>query len=367
MKRLHKNCLIAVLLNVLLLSACSEQVSYVIKEPLVKVYKIPEQPIHNFQKFPAIIQASDLTNLSFRVNGELTQISALSGQKVNQGQVLARLDPTSYELAVKDKKARLDLALVQKERAEKLVKLGSLAKSTYDELEAQYRIAKAEHQLALQNLKYTVLKAPFEGVIADVPADNFQNIATGEYILSMYRGDKVEVKIELPDVIFAAAEDKDVDSSEVELNVMLDAYPDTVFKAKYKEHTALQSEENKTFLLILEMPVVQEKLALQGMPGGVELDLASLNFKKTIINSVPVEAISLPDHINVQGNKSIVWRLTEGGEVESVEVESQGLDSHSHMEVVGPLNPGDLIVYKGLSYLKDGLKVNVYQQEEASE
>lgn len=353
---------VSIFTGLALLTSCSEVPPPEVKLSLVEVYKVPSKEVNNLQKFPAIVNASDLTELSFRIEGEIKKFPINSGQQVKKGDLIASLDPTNFELTVRDKKAKLDLSKTTMGRAKKMVDLGNISESTYDELEAHYRIALAEYEFARLNLQYVELRAPFDGIIASIDADNYQNTRQGQLVATMHRVDKIEIQVELPDIIVAAAENKIENRSNILLNVSLDAYPDHIFKATYKEHTTEQSEQNKSYLLILEMPVDEERLALQGMPGSVEIDLNKLRVKKVNINEVPVESVTYPDNVDLNQHQSVVWRVNDDSTVQSVLVETQGVSSFAMMKVSGDLNEGDLIVSKGHQYLEEGVIVNIKQQ-----
>ncbi|OUS24720.1 hypothetical protein A9Q98_13425 [Thalassotalea sp. 42_200_T64] len=342
---------------------CSEHPDFTVTKPLVETYVIPIRSSANIYKFPAVVSASDLTYLSFRINGELVEVAAYNGKKVKKGDLIAKIDPTTYKLTVKDRKAKVEFAKLTMDRTEKLVALGSMAQSVYDELEAKYRVAKALHEHALLQLSYVELRAPFDGVIASVPADNFQNTSTGQLVAVMHRIDKIEIKVDLPDVILAATEQRDGKREKLKFYITLDAYPDHTFIASYKEHTTEQTDENKKYLLILEMPVDADRIALQGMPGNIEINTDKLKTKNVVINSVPVEAVLLPDKLTTVTKELIVWRVISDSTVESIKVTPGGFSSSSFIDVIGPLNEGDEIVVAGMMYLQDGLAVDVLQQE----
>ncbi|WDD96691.1 efflux RND transporter periplasmic adaptor subunit [Thalassomonas actiniarum] len=349
-----------VLLLCSLLGACGKPATPEVVTPLVDVFTVPVKNEQDLQKFPAVVQASDLTSLSFRVSGELTQIPVSSGQQVKKGDLIAKIDATDFELAVKDKKAKVALAKVSMQRAEKMVALKNMSQSTLDELEAKYSMAQADYEYARVLLTYVELKAPFDGIIASVPADNYQTTAPGQVVVTMHRIDKLEVKVNLPDVILALADSNNEERESITLDVSLDAYPGHVFKGRYKEHTTEQSSESKSYQLILELPRDPDRVALQGMPGSVEIDLAKLNAQNRMI-SVPLKAIVLPDAYPLTGGEKLLWRIKGDFSVEAIKVRAHGLADSAHIGVLGELNAGDKIAVSGLSYLKPGMKVRLVQ------
>lgn len=344
------------------LFGCSEKGSFEVATPIVETFTIPQRNSEHIQDFPAVVSASDLTRLSFRVGGELVDVPVQNGQKVKKGDLIAKIDPTTFELTVKDRKAKTELTKLSMNRAKEMVALGNMAKSIYDELEAKHRVAKANYDYAKLQLSYVELRAPFDGVIANVPADNFQNTSTGQLVAIMHRIDKIEIRVDLPDVILASTQRTNEKRQQLKLNLKLDAYPDHSFITSYKEHTTEQTDKDKKYILVLEMPVDTKRIALQGMPGSVEIDLDKLKTKKSDVNKVPVEAVLFPDGLSAQGNELIVWRVNDDSTVEAIPVISSGFNKSKFIDVSGALNEGDQIVVAGMMYLKNGITVNVRPQ-----
>ena len=77
--------------------------------------------------------------LSFRVPGTIQELPVKEGDRVEEGQLLAALDPTDFEIAVKDAQASFDRADSDYKRAQELVKKDFISRSDFDAKEAQYK------------------------------------------------------------------------------------------------------------------------------------------------------------------------------------------------------------------------------------
>ena len=64
------------------------------------------------------------------------------GEEVEQGQVLARLDPTDFRITLEDRQATFDNAERNFTRAQELIKDGNISKLDYDRMEADFRSAR---------------------------------------------------------------------------------------------------------------------------------------------------------------------------------------------------------------------------------
>jgi RND family efflux transporter MFP subunit len=135
------------------------------------------------QEYVADIQAIQNVELRARVKGFLDKIYVDEGELVKEGQTLFSLTNREYEEEVLKAKALLKVAQAEVRIAElevlntkKLVDKNVVSKTELDlaeakleALEAKVDEAKANLSNAQTNLSYTIIKAPFSGVINRIP------------------------------------------------------------------------------------------------------------------------------------------------------------------------------------------------------
>ena len=76
-----------------------------------------EEAAGMMRNFPASIESSRRVDLAFRVPGKLSDLLVQEGDKVEAGQLLAKLDPTDYQLRLDDADAEAERATSDWERA----------------------------------------------------------------------------------------------------------------------------------------------------------------------------------------------------------------------------------------------------------
>ena len=105
--------------------------------------------------------------MSFEVGGILKELLVVEAQKVNQGDVLAKLDQRDLQAKLKSARAQFDNADAEYQRALQLIKGDVIfSRSTLEQRKSQRDVSKAQLETAEKALQDTVLLAPYSGNIA---------------------------------------------------------------------------------------------------------------------------------------------------------------------------------------------------------
>ncbi|HTE47652.1 MAG TPA: efflux RND transporter periplasmic adaptor subunit [Gemmatimonadaceae bacterium] len=137
------------------------------------------------------LQAVRTVQVGTQVSGQVAQIYADFNQKVKQGQLLARIDPTLQQQAVQDAQAQLEKAQAQLTQAQdeftrskalfdaRVITASEFGttQSTFAVQQASVKSAQIALDRARQNLSYTSIYAPIDGVIVERNVDVGQTVA----------------------------------------------------------------------------------------------------------------------------------------------------------------------------------------------
>ena len=173
----------------------------------LKVHEVAAVERASQRKFPAVLEASRITTLSFEVAGKLQEVALDVGQRVQSGETLASLDPASLQLEVDNATAALTEARASAryaqenaDRQQELFQRGSVTKVVADDARTQQEIAQATVvqaqtalDSALENLNKASIKAPFDGIINSVEVQSFGTVAAGTPVAQLYPSDSFEV------------------------------------------------------------------------------------------------------------------------------------------------------------------------------
>src|ERR1700736_1415798 len=184
----------------LVLAGCKAESASVEIRP-VRTIVVEPRPIDGGRRVVGEVTPRYESDLSFRVPGKLVSRLADVGVVVKQGDTLATLDAQDYhnrlrsaEADVAAAEAALAEARGSEARLAKLLKDGWTPQANYDTAlrnlrsgEAKLAAAKATLELARDQLRYTELKAEFDGIITSVGAEVGQNIAGGQMVVRLAR------------------------------------------------------------------------------------------------------------------------------------------------------------------------------------
>lgn len=180
----------------------------------VQTITVSSSPVPKWDEYVATIKSRRSATLNPQVDGNLTGILVHSGQKVNAGQVLMQIDPAKQEATVKSQAATAQQKLAvyeynqtSVERQRKLFAAGVTSRDALDQAEQAYANSKADYasakaSLAAQQqlLDYYTIRAPFSGIVGDIP------VRIGDYVSATTLLTTVDEKRDLEAYIYVPAE-----------------------------------------------------------------------------------------------------------------------------------------------------------------
>jgi len=371
-----KNRLILILLlmmaTLLVLVACGEK-EEITKDEVrpVKAVKITDPEPFGGRWFPGKATASQEVNLSFRVPGRIEQILFEVGTEVKQDDVLAGLDPQEYQIELNNAKAQLSKAKAELDLAEseyaRVARVydkdpGAVSKSMVevrkaqlDTAGAQVVSARAAVERATDNLGYTFLKAPFNGVVVERYVEQFEDVQAQQQIIRVLDTSSIEFTLQIPETLMIHV-DKVVNFGAF---VVFDIYPDVRVHATVKKIGKEASKTTRTYPVTLVMDQPERFKILPGMAGKATGDRAAAALIAAELGlvgiEIPVSAIFAGD-----GGKSFVWVIDEQTKkVSRQEVQVANLTEKGAL--VTDLETGLWIVAAGANTLVEGQQVRILQ------
>lgn len=314
-----------------------------------------------------VIQAASEAKLSFKVGGVIGKVTVEMGDAVRRGSVLAQLDATDYQVqlerasaSLKSAEAQLAAARSAYARIENLYVNNHVSLSDFEKArlqvesaEGMLKSARSQWELASNQLEYTVLRAPFDGVVTTVMAHENEMAGAGFPIVLISAARQLEVKTTVPEKMIGQV------NQGVDVTVTFHAFPDKSFQGQISE-VSPGIPAASAFPVIVGLTGDIGEL-LPGMTGTVLIPLqGGPNASGKII--VPVDAVGHDQ------SGDFVFVASEGNEVDVFIAQKRPVTLGEQLadgyEIRQGLEPEDKVITAGLSFLYDGRKVKLLNEEE---
>ncbi|RWE42478.1 MAG: efflux RND transporter periplasmic adaptor subunit [Mesorhizobium sp.] len=338
------------------LAGCSQEKAEVkdIIRP-VKVVEIAKAHDTRTLSYSGSVRARTESTLGFRVNGKITERLVDIGQHVAPGDVLARIDPSDYDLSVKSAQAALDASERQVEtvelarkRAEQLFAKNFAPKSqleqatlTYDQAVATRDSARSTLAQARNQVGYTDLKADRDGIVTAVNADVGQVVGSGTPVITVAVDGEKEVLIAVPEMEIAQFKP----GKDVKAGFWSDAA--LALDGKVREVAGSADPQSRTFAVRVSLP--NDPRVLLGMTANIEASAAN---EKQLV-SIPLSALAEKD------SQSIVWTVDRGADTVHARPVKVAEFAANGVRVAEGLKPGDIVVAAGTQFMTEDLKVKL--------
>lgn len=357
------HALLVIVGSMVVLPACQRE--EVEREPVVRpvrIVTIGDTGPGRQLAFSGSIRAGDSAELGFEVPGRIIELPVNEGQQVDEGDLIARLDPADFQSRLDQAEANYRQAQSTFERYKEIVERGAVSRQELDLRQRNYEVAQAELATARKALSDTRLVAPFSGEIGRRLVDNFVNVRAKQAVVILQDLTTLEVVVTIPEQDWARARPGLTREQRTELispMVTLTMVPGRAFPARLKEIATVADPVTRTFEVIAEMDNPDDVQILPGM---------TANITVTVPQSSPAtggaSAFSIPANAvlaDAEGN-STVWKVDPDTMTVSRATIELGDVSGSQVRVMAGLRPGDRIATSGVHKLREGMQVTELRQ-----
>lgn len=281
--------------------------------------------------------------------GTIDKIHFESGQWIHEGDILVELDTRQERAQLANLEAQRDLAKVNYDRAQELVKAGVISKSDYDSAFAQQKATEAQVGDIKAAIARKTIHAPFSGVLGIRQVSLGQYLAAGQAIVSLQSLNPIYVNFGVPQ-----QETPKVELGHV-LRITNTDLPGLAFPGRITALDSVINEQTRNIQVQATLPNGNNKLR-PGMFVQVELPLGQ-----------PRQVVPLPaSAINYAPYGDSVFVITDMKDakdhpyrgVRQVVVKIEG-SRGDQVAIISGVNPGDEVVSSGVFRLRNGAPVQV--------
>ena len=320
----------------------------------VRVIRVAAAQEISGRSLPGRARATEETNLSFDVPGTILERPVSVGDRVESGQLLAKLDQRDYMNQRDAASASRNRMRANFERVEIAVESGAVSRQDMDDARAQLDVAQAQLNIAEKAIEDSEIHAPRAGTISATYVEVFTSVQAKEAVVRLLDTSAIEMVVQVPESLISYVPQVET------ISIEFDAFPGRPVPAEIKEISNEASQTTRTFpvTLIIEQP--EDFKILPGMAGRAtgslpeNIDVGMRTLK------VPLSAIFTPDEGEASGT-SWVWVVDESSETVAMRSITTGELDRFGIQVNDGIKTGDLLVISGVNFLKEGQKIRPVQ------
>ncbi len=302
-----------------------------------------------------VIAARTLNNLSFRVGGRVAERLVDVGQHVDQGTVLARLDPQEQQSDLRSAQADLDAAQAQLtqaaaiyERQKTLLARGFTTRREFDTANQTLKVSQGSVDAAnsalanaKENLSYTELKAGEAGVITARQVEAGQVVQAAQTVFTIAEDGDRDAVFNVDETLVAQTPP----SPAVTITLLAD--PQVRAVGKVREISPAVDTASAS---------IRVKIGITDTPAGMPLGAAVIG----TVSARPVKVVLLPwQALTSVAGKPAVWIVDPSSKaVTEAPIEVLAFDS-GVVAVQKGLQEGQSVVTAGGQLLSPGQTVEI--------
>jgi len=310
------------------------------------------------------IKAMQSALIKVRVAGELMGLQVREGDRVQAGQILARIDPTEYQRRLLQAQETAEAANAQIEIAQRqfdnnraLVDKGFISKTALDTslsnlkaAQSTYRAALAGAEVAQKALDDSVLKAPMSGVISARYAQPGERLAIDTKVLEIVDLRQLELEATL-----SAADSVAVRVGQsAQLSIEGVTQPVRAQVQRINPSTQAGSRSVLVYLQLEAVPGLRQGLFAQGLLGTQRVRVLALP-----LTSVRTDRAQ--PYVQLVEAQKVVHRIVQTGARGTLVSQP---DAEIWVEVNG-LTEGAQVLASSVGLLREGLTIRMTQIEPA--
>lgn len=283
------------------------------------------------------VRAKLRATLEAKLSGRIAKLPVALGEKVQKGQLIARLDAAEVAARLEQAEASLEQAEREWKRASALFEQQSVTRAEYDSAQARQRVARGAVAEARAMMGYVEIIAPFDGVVTKKWAEVGDLAAPGKPLLELEDPSALRLEADVGEALI----DRLKQGQSLSVRVPTLAEP---FQGIVVEIAPTADPASRTFVVKLDLPPTP------GLRAGAFARVAVPVGESRVLR-VPVEAViqrGQLEYVFVAADGKAQLRLVKTGKRHGNEV-----------ELLAGATAGEPVVVSGGAQLRDGQPLQI--------
>ncbi len=312
--------------------------------PLVSTIVVKDTLFNHYLELQGSVETKQNIVISPEYNGLLERIYVKEGQRVNKGQLLAKIDDGGISQQLAQMETQLALAKTTFERRQRLWEQNIGSEIEYLQAKAQYEGQQNSVAQMRSQVGKTTIRAPFSGTIEDVIAEQGTVVASGQtQIMRLVSLEDMYIEAEIPeDYLTSVSENTPVTINFPILNKTVDS--------KVRQASNYISPTNRTFRIEVAVPN-KDKSIKPNLTARLKIN--DYTSEKALL--IPLSVISE----NADGEQYVYIAEGEDTPVAKRQIIETGRSQGQNIEVLSGLSNGDFVIKEGARTVKEGQELQI--------
>lgn len=317
---------------------------------LVEVRQVSDSLFKHYVEVPGDVETDQNIIIYPEYSGTLLNVNVNEGDRVQKGQILARIDEGGLSSQLAQMEAQLALAKTTFERQQRLWKQNIGSEIQYLEAKTNFEAMQNSVNQMRSQVAKTIVRAPFSGIIDEVISEEGEVVAPGQSrLFRLINLSNMYISAAVPETYL-----KNI-SVGTEVIVEIPA-SGTSFSSTVKQVGNFINPNNRTFEIQVEVP--------QGENGVKPNLIATVRLN----DYTSEDAIIIPENV-IQKNSAgesvayVFKRESDSTGVAQKRILETGRAYDSSVEILAGLDAGELLIMSGAKSIQDGEQVRIANRE----
>jgi len=308
----------------------------------IQIATVGEKTVSNGLTATGEFKGWEEAKLVAESQGSIQYLRVEEGQVIKKGQVIAKVDAVSLSSQLSGAQAAYSKAEKDVARYERLLKVGAVSQSALEDTRIQMENARANIAQINQQLSFTVIKSPIDGVVNKLMVEETSFVMPGNEIAEIVQVDRLKIQVNVAEDNLSKIKEGQ------QVSIKTDVYPLETFKGKVS-NISVKADASRKFQITIEVDNTKDNQLRAGLFAEVNFD--ALKSNETEAMFIPREAIvgSLQNpSVYIVNDSTVTLQKIKVGAVIDVDV-----------AVLEGLQNGQQVVTKGIINLTNGTKVKI--------
>lgn len=318
--------------------------TYTGKKIAVRTMIASKQNFEHYFEATGEIESVNEAFISPEVNGQVVKIAVVEGQKVNKGQLLAKLNTSLIEKNIQEVQTQMEFAKIMYGKQSDLWNrnIGSErqhleAKNNYESLHNKLQTLKTQYDMS-------VITAPFSGVVEDIMIKKGELAGPGMMLMQIVSLDNMVVKAKLSEAHLSSIKVGET------VSISFPSYHDLKMEANITRVGNVINKQNRTFIVEIKLKNFDNRLKPNMLVNILFNDYSGTdNF---VVPSILIKK-------DIQGRYLYIIGKKDNLDMAVKKYVETGKSYKDMSEVVSGLEVGELIITDGYNNVSDGSIVNM--------